>query len=59
MFAMTIGVRTIDELALLDWRRAVSALYAEVRAASEPRAAWELWRETREHLFATHDDGGR
>src|SRR5437868_10997686 len=30
------------------------SLSAEVRAASEPRAAWELWWETREHLFATH-----
>ncbi|MGN6798442.1 MAG: DUF1684 domain-containing protein, partial [Gaiellaceae bacterium] len=29
-------------------------LYAEVRRADDPRAAWELWRATRDELFATH-----
>ena len=29
-------------------------LYADVRRASDPRAAWELWRATRDELFATH-----
>jgi uncharacterized protein len=32
----------------------VFALYAEVRAASDPEAAWRHWRETRDELFRTH-----
>ena len=41
-------------LELLDWRRRVFALYAEVRAADEPEAAWRRWRAVRDELFATH-----
>jgi uncharacterized protein len=41
-------------LELLDWKRRVFALYAEVRASSDPEAAWRLWRETRAELFRTH-----
>lgn len=41
-------------LALWDWRRRVAALYAEVRAASDPVAAWRHWRATRDELFRTH-----
>ncbi len=44
----------IDELALLDWKRRVHALYAEVRADSEPERAWQRWRATRDDLFRTH-----
>ncbi len=43
-------------LTLLDWRRRVFALYAEVRATSNPAQAHELWRATRDELFATHPD---
>ena len=43
-----------DTLALLDWKRRVFALYADVRAADEPEEAWERWRETRDELFGTH-----
>ena len=43
-------------LTLLDWRRQVQALYAEVRASSDPRSAHEHWRVTRDTLFATHPD---
>jgi uncharacterized protein (DUF1684 family) len=43
-----------DTLALLDWKRRVGALYAEIRAADDPEAAWNLWRETRAELFRTH-----
>jgi uncharacterized protein len=45
-----------DRLELADWRRRVSDLYAEVRAiaATDPRAAWERWREVREHLYRDH-----
>jgi uncharacterized protein (DUF1684 family) len=41
-------------LDVVDWRRRVFALYAEVRAMSDPRAAHEVWRRTRDDLFATH-----
>jgi uncharacterized protein (DUF1684 family) len=43
-----------DTLALLDWKRRVFVLYAEVRASAEPEQAWERWRETRDELFRTH-----
>jgi uncharacterized protein len=34
----------------------VAALYAEIRATADPRAAHELWRMTRDDLFAHHAD---
>ena len=40
-------------LAVLDWRRRVHELYAEVRAAADP-AAHQLWRAGRDDLFAHH-----
>ena len=42
-------------LELWDWRRRMADLYAAVRAEPEPRAAWALWRETREQLYRVHD----
>jgi hypothetical protein len=42
-----------DTLSLLDWKRRVFSLYADVRAL-EPEAGWELWRETRDELFRSH-----
>jgi hypothetical protein len=44
----------MDELDLLDWKRRVFALYAAVRADADPERAWELWRATRDELFASH-----
>jgi uncharacterized protein (DUF1684 family) len=43
-------------LELADWRRRVADLYAEVRAtaATDPKAAWDAWRTTREALFREH-----
>jgi uncharacterized protein (DUF1684 family) len=41
-------------LTLLDWRRRVAALYAEVRAADDPASAHALWRAARDELFAQH-----
>jgi len=41
-------------LALLDWKRRVFALYAEVRAAADPEQGWGLWRATRDELFRSH-----
>lgn len=43
-----------ESLDLLDWKRRVSALYAEIRSSDDPRAAWERWREVRRDLMATH-----
>ena len=41
----------MDELELLDWKRRVFELYAEVRAAADPSAAWEpLARHARRAL---------
>jgi uncharacterized protein (DUF1684 family) len=44
----------IGELELLEWKRRVFALYAEVRGTSDPVAAWERWRGVRDELFRTH-----
>lgn len=44
----------MNELELLDWKRRIFELYAEVRAASDPAAAWEHWCAVRDELFRTH-----
>ena len=43
-------------LDLADWRRTIAALYTDVRrlAASDPAAALDHWRTTRESLFRDH-----
>ncbi len=41
-------------LELLDWKRRIFGLYTQVRAAAEPSAAWERWREVRDELFRSH-----
>ena len=43
-------------LTLLDWRRRVAALYADVRAADDPESGWTLWRTGRDALLGTHPD---
>jgi uncharacterized protein len=43
-----------DALDLLDWRRAVFELYAEIRAATDTQAAWMRWRDVRQRLFSGH-----
>jgi uncharacterized protein len=48
-----------EVLDLLDWKRQVSALYAEVRAAADPEAGWERWREVRARLFRDHPQSAR
>ena len=50
---MTSGSQP-DTLDLLDWRRRIAALYAEVRAAEDLEKAWWSWRRTRDDMFATH-----
>lgn len=44
----------INELTLLDWKRRISELYARVRRASEPEAAWREWCRERDRLFRDH-----
>ena len=41
-------------LDVADWRRRVFALYAEVRDSRDLSAAHDLWRRTRDELFAEH-----
>jgi uncharacterized protein (DUF1684 family) len=43
-------------LTLLDWRRRVAQLYAEVRAEPDIPAAHEHWRTARDDLLRTHPD---
>jgi uncharacterized protein (DUF1684 family) len=46
--------RASDLLDLMEWKRAVFGLYAEVRAAGDHPQAWRRWREGRDDLFARH-----
>jgi uncharacterized protein (DUF1684 family) len=39
---------------LLDWKRRVFAMYAEIRSATDPVAAWDRWRAVRRDLITTH-----
>jgi uncharacterized protein (DUF1684 family) len=48
------GGPVMNELELLDWKRRVFELYADVRAGAEPEAAWDRWRNVRDELFRTH-----
>jgi uncharacterized protein (DUF1684 family) len=42
------------ELDLLDWKRRIFELYADVRAAASPEDGWLHWRSVREELFRDH-----
>src|SRR6185295_11854750 len=48
----TVGVVAARDV--LDRKRQIFALYEQIRASSDPEAAWRLWRETRESLYRTH-----
>jgi uncharacterized protein len=50
---------SLDQLTLLDWKRRIFALYAEVRAAGDPEAAWRRWCAVRAELYATHPQSPR
>jgi len=39
---------------LWDWRRRIADLYARIRSSSDPAAAWQEWRATRDAMFACH-----
>lgn len=41
-------------LDLLEWRRTVAQLYADVRASPSPQKGHELWRTGRDKLFRDH-----
>ncbi|MGN6377995.1 MAG: DUF1684 domain-containing protein [Gaiellales bacterium] len=38
----------------MSWRRAVAALYADVRRHPDPQTAWAAWRDGRDRLFRDH-----
>ena len=44
----------ISALSLVDWRRQVFALYADVRAEPDPETGHARWRAGRDALFGTH-----
>jgi uncharacterized protein (DUF1684 family) len=44
----------MDAFDVVDWRRRVFALYAEVRAERDPETAHAHWRRVRDDLFLTH-----
>ena len=46
----------MSAISLLDWRRRVAGMYAEVRANPDPRAAHHAWKVARNQLFATHSE---
>ena len=45
-----------NALPLLDWRRRVASLYAEVRATPEPRVAHQIWQDGRNSLLRSHPE---
>ncbi len=49
----------MDELTLLDWKRRIFALYAEVRAADDPESGWQRWCTVRAELYRTHPQSPR
>ena len=52
---MAIGEESVSEvLDLLDWKRRVFALYAEIRSSPDPAQAWRRWCDVRAGLFRDH-----
>jgi uncharacterized protein (DUF1684 family) len=49
----------MERLDLLDWKRRIFALYADVRATPDPVTAWEHWRTVRSELYRTHPQSPR
>jgi uncharacterized protein len=39
---------------LLDWKRRIYSLYADIRTASDARAAWRHWRAERDDMLSHH-----
>jgi uncharacterized protein (DUF1684 family) len=52
---MSGGIATgSDELDLLDWKRHIFELYAELRATQVCESAWRRWCAVRDELFRDH-----
>jgi uncharacterized protein (DUF1684 family) len=47
-------MRSIDAFELLDWKRRIFDLYAQIRARELPARSWELWRWWRDDMFKNH-----
>lgn len=43
-----------ETMALLDWKRRVTQLYAGIRAEPDPETAWRAWQRARNSLFREH-----
>ncbi|HWE15256.1 MAG TPA: DUF1684 domain-containing protein [Solirubrobacteraceae bacterium] len=43
-----------DPMSLLEWRRTIGDLYAEIRATPDRQLGWQQWRQTRDRLFRGH-----
>lgn len=41
-------------VALLDWRRRIAELYADIRSTADHRVAWRRWKLERARLFREH-----
>ena len=50
---------SVDKLSLLDWKRRIFALYAEVRADTDTERAWDHWCAVRDELYRTHPQSPR
>jgi uncharacterized protein (DUF1684 family) len=49
----------VDQLDLLDWKRRIFALYAQIREADDPASAWEAWCSVRGELYGSHPQSPR
>ena len=49
---MTIS--TEDALTLLDWKRRIFDLYAQIRVAEDPETAWTMWIKSRDEMYRSH-----
>jgi uncharacterized protein (DUF1684 family) len=49
-----MGDRAQDRIDLLDWKRRVLELYAEIRAGRDPVPGWERWKAVRGELIGSH-----
>ncbi len=48
------GDPVAELLSLLDWKRRIAELYAQIAVAPDSRRAWTQWHQTRSRLFREH-----
>lgn len=48
-------MNTDGALSLLDWKRRIFDLYANIRGHDDPQRAWAEWREVRDEMFRDHE----